>query len=142
MKTLIKYCLFFFITIVSTNLQAQDSHTTNTDRKWYLPDHAVAQFAGNIGLVSAGIGYSYLNDKVQTDILYGYLPSFEAETSVHILTAKNAYHPFMVDLGNSYLLEPLRLGVGISYSAGSQFFTSLPLSLIHISEPTRLLSIS
>src|SRR5688572_7405148 len=126
MKTLIKYCLFFIITFTSFTIQAQDSHTSDTDRKWYLPDHAVAQFAGNIGLFSAGIGYSYLHDKVQTDILYGYVPAFESETSIHVLTAKNAYHPFAVDMGNSYILEPLRLGVGFSYSAGSQFYTSLP----------------
>ncbi|GEO06309.1 hypothetical protein AAE02nite_39730 [Adhaeribacter aerolatus] len=106
--------------------KAQDSHTSNTSRPWYLPDHAVMQFAGNIGLLSAGPGYSYARDKMQTDILYGFTPGFEINTSIHILTAKTAYHPFKVELKNGYLLEPLRLGLGISYSVGHQFYTTWP----------------
>ncbi|MBK0402433.1 hypothetical protein I5M27_05515 [Adhaeribacter sp. BT258] len=126
MKTFIKYCLLLFIANASFGAYAQDSHTSDTDRKWYIPDHAVAQFAGNIGLISAGVGYSYLHDKVQTDIMYGFVPAFESNTSIHILTAKTAWHPWSVDLEKGYLLEPLRLGTGISYSYGPQFFTSLP----------------
>ncbi|MFC5269810.1 hypothetical protein [Adhaeribacter terreus] len=126
MKNIIKYCLLLCILCGSFNLLAQDSHTSDTDRRWYIPDHAVAQFAGNIGLVSVGVGYSYLNDKVQTDILYGFVPAFESKTSIHIVTAKNAYHPFAIDLANDYVFEPLRIGAGVSYSAGPQFFTRLP----------------
>ena len=110
----------------ATTGQAQDSHTANTDRPWYLPDHAVIQFAGNIGLLSAGPGYSYAQDKVQTDILYGITPGFETKTSIHILTAKTAYHPFKINLRNNYQLEPLRVGLGISYSVGHQFYTKWP----------------
>ena len=84
------------------------------------------QFAGNIGMISAGPGYSYLNDKVNTDVLYGFVPGFESSTSIHILTAKNYYSPFRVELNDKYQWEALKLGVGVSYSIGQQFFTSLP----------------
>jgi hypothetical protein len=127
MKSFIKYCLLLLLPLVAFTAQAQDSHTTNTDRKWYIPDHAVAQFAGNIGMISAGVGYSYLGDNVQTDVLYGFVPAFESKTSIHILTAKTAFHPFAIPMGENYILEPLRLGTGVSYSAGPQFFTRLPM---------------
>ncbi len=105
---------------------AQDSHTSDTDRNWYLPDHLTLQYAGNIGMLSAGPGFSYLNDKVNTDLLYGYVPAFEANTSIHILTAKTYYKPYVKPLKNDLQWEPLKLGAGLSYSLGSQFYTSLP----------------
>jgi hypothetical protein len=127
MKTLTtKYCLALVLAFISLTSRAQDSHTADTGRPWYLPDHMVVQFAGNIGLLSVGPGYSYFRDKVQTDILYGITPAFETQTSIHILTAKTAYHPVKVKLNKGYILEPLRLGMGISYSIGNQFYTSWP----------------
>ena len=105
---------------------AQDSHTSNTDRKWFYPDHMVVQFAGNIGMLSVGPGYSYLKDKVRTDILYGFVPGFEETTSIHILTAKTSYHPFNITLFDDYAFQPLRIGTGVSYSVGQQFYTTLP----------------
>ena len=126
MKIIIKYTFLFIFALVGFAASAQDSHTTNTDRKWYLPDHVTLQFAGNIGLLSAGPGYSYLNDKVNTDILYGFVPGFESNTSIHILTAKNYYTPFRVDLNDKFQWEALKLGTGVSYSLGQQFYTSLP----------------
>ena len=105
---------------------AQDSHTTNTDRPFIYPDHVTAQFAGNIGLLSAGIGYSYAKDKLQTDFLYGFAPAFESRTTIHILTAKTAYYARPKDISEKYSWVPVRAGTGISYSIGRQFFTQLP----------------
>jgi hypothetical protein len=123
---LTKYYLALVLVLISLGTQAQDSHSADTERPWYLPDHLVMQFAGNIGLFSVGPGYSYLRDKMQTDILYGITPGFEANTSIHILTAKTAYHPYNIVLKNGYRVEPLRLGLGVSYSVGSQFHTTWP----------------
>ncbi|HSI91413.1 MAG TPA: hypothetical protein VK927_09885, partial [Adhaeribacter sp.] len=109
-----------------TPLLAQDSHTTDTDRKWSMPDHAVVQFAANIGLLSAGPGYSYLKDKVNSEIMYGFTPGFESNTSIHMLTLKSSYHPFKKELSENYMLDVLRIGTGISYSYGPQFHTSWP----------------
>ena len=126
MKTIFKYTFLLCFVVVGFSAEAQDSHTSDTDRKWYLPDHITVQFAGNIGMLSAGPGYSYLNDQVNTDILYGFVPGFETNTSIHILTAKNYYTPFRVDLNETYQWEALKIGTGVSYSFGQQFFTSLP----------------
>lgn len=126
MKNSLKLLLSLVVSLSCLSSSAQDSHTTNTDRKWYIPDHAVLQFAGNIGLLSAGPGYSYLKDKVNSDILYGYVPAYESNSGVHMLTVKTSYRPYLVDLSEGYLLEPLRVGSGVSYSYGSQFYTSWP----------------
>jgi hypothetical protein len=84
MKKILTLIFPLFFGLSLTNVSAQDSHTTNTDREWYKPDHFVVQYAGNIGLFSAGPGYSYFNDRVNTEIMYGIVPGFEAKTSIHL----------------------------------------------------------
>lgn len=126
MKNIVRTTFLFALIFLATHAFAQDSHTTNTDRKWYLPDHVTLQFAGNIGMLSAGPGYSYLHDKVNTDVLYGFVPGFETNTSIHILTAKNYFTPYRHTFNEKYQWEVLKTGFGVSYSIGSQFYTSLP----------------
>ena len=126
MKFNYKILLLLFFAFKGFTAAAQDSHTTDTDRKWYLPDHVTLQFAGNIGMFSAGPGYSYLHDKVNTDLLYGFVPGFDTNTSIHILTAKNYYTPYRYTFKEDFQWEILKLGTGISYSIGRQFFTTLP----------------
>ena len=117
-----------FISLLSFfgEVRAQDSHTSNTSYPWYYPDHTVVQVAGNIGLLSVGLGYSYGKDKVTTEFLYGLVPGFGSTTTIHILTAKTSYHPVKRALGNHYLWEPIKFGTGISYSIGRQFHTTWP----------------
>ena len=126
MKALYIKLLWLLVFLIPALGQAQDSFTSNTTRPWYYPDHAVVQFAGNIGLLSAGPGYSFLRDRVDAEALYGLVPGFEGRTSIHILTAKFSYRPWKINLKSGYLLEPLKLGTGISYSIGPQFHTTWP----------------
>jgi hypothetical protein len=105
---------------------SQDSYTTDTDRPWYYPDHVVFQFAGNIGLLSAGPGYSFNRDRMDAELLYGVSPGFEARTSTQIITAKISTSPFKINLNIGYLLEPVKFGSGFSYTVGPQFHTLWP----------------
>jgi hypothetical protein len=88
MKALYTKLLWLLVFLIPALGQAQDSFTGNTTRPWYYPDHAVVQFAGNIGLLSVGPGYSFLRDRVDAEALYGLVPGLEGRTSIHILTAK------------------------------------------------------
>lgn len=106
--------------------QAQDSFTGNSTRPWFYPDHVVIQFAGNIGLFSAGPGYSFARDKMDAEVLYGVVPAFDGDSPLHIFTGKISYRPWKVQLKNDFVLEPLKFGTGISYSAGSQFHSTWP----------------
>ena len=65
---------------------------SNADRvkKGYSPDYVKVQFAGNIGLLSAGVGYNVFNDFMATELLYGYVPESVSEAEkIHVLTLKN-----------------------------------------------------
>ncbi|RYZ32660.1 MAG: hypothetical protein EOP49_37195, partial [Sphingobacteriales bacterium] len=113
-------------TLQAQNPDTIDSHSANTSRPILYPDHLVSQFAGNIGMFSAGVGYSYARDKVQTEFLYGFVPAFRSHTSIHILTAKTSFVSRSRIINKTYSWVPVRAGAGISYSVGRQFFTQLP----------------
>jgi len=112
--------------LMPAGAQAQDSFTGNSTRPWYYPDHVVIQFAGNIGLFSAGPGYSFARDKMDAEALYGVVPAFDGDSPIHIFTAKVSRRPWKVQLKKDFVFEPLKFGLGISYSAGSQFHSTWP----------------
>lgn len=96
-----------------------------TARKWYAPDAVTLQFAGNIGMFSIAPSYSFAKDKLYAELFYGYVPKFDAEEALHVLTLKGVYIPFRkVPLKGDFSLTPLRVGLGLSYYFRSQFSTN------------------
>lgn len=51
-----------------------------------------AQYAGNLGLASVGIGNEFFNNKLSTDLNYGYMPDFLNGVRVHTFAIKPAFH--------------------------------------------------
>lgn len=96
-----------------------------TARKWYAPDAVTLQFAGNIGMLAVAPSYSFAKDKLNAELFYGYIPKFDAEEALHLLTLKGIYKPFRkVALKENLSLTPLRFGLGLSYYFRSQFSTN------------------
>jgi hypothetical protein len=90
-----------------------------------LPHHAQLQFAGNIGFVSAGIGYATKNEKLQADLYYGYLPKGIGGTTIHSITGK--FSASLID--KSYRKSDvsfLNLGFLVNYAFGNQYFLFSP----------------
>jgi hypothetical protein len=86
---------------------------------WYRPRHLILQTGGGIGMVAAGAGYSYLHDKVETDILLGYVPKRFAGSTLSLASAKLLYSPFTVHLAEQWQLKPLTVGAYFSYTHGT-----------------------
>ncbi|RPD49351.1 hypothetical protein DNI29_00680 [Hymenobacter sediminis] len=87
---------------------------------WYRPRHVVAQTGGGLGMVSAGFGYS-LKDRLDLDILIGYVPRKYAGSRLSIYSAKLLYSPWTLPLGKSqkWALKPLMVGGYFSYTHGT-----------------------
>lgn len=90
------------------------------------PSHAKIQYAGNIGFISAGVGYTFWKEKGQTDVLLGYLPKSIGGVTITTLTAKAAYYPWQIKIGDTYNYEPIYGGIYLSYAFGSKYYTVLP----------------
>lgn len=128
MKAIIKYLLLLLPLLgaaYTANAGTLPDSTDTEKRKWYAPDALTIQYAGNLGMFSGGVNYSFVHDKLNAEFLYGYVPRFDAEEALHLLSFKGIYKPFKkVELGNDYTLTPLRTNLAVSYHFRSQFSSS------------------
>ncbi|MDF7812498.1 hypothetical protein [Hymenobacter sp. YC55] len=88
-------------------------------RPWYRPNHVQVQTAGGMGLIAAGVGYTTLRDRLEADILVGYVPEKHAGSTLSIATAKLLYTPYTVPLSDKFVLRPLTIGIYGSYTHGT-----------------------
>ena len=64
-----------------------------------IPTHFVIQNAGNMGLLSAGIGWSYgQKRKWETGLLFGFIPKHDSSRPKFTTTLKGNFIPWRIDL--------------------------------------------
>ena len=87
-------------------------------RAWYVPDHAVLQTAGGIGMISGGVGYSFARKRLEADALAGYVPQrYAGRKAFAIFTLKSTYTPFTIALKNpAWQVQPLSFGGLVNYT--------------------------
>lgn len=96
------------------------------DAMTLLPDHARLQFAGGLGLLSAGFGYGFLGDRIQAELLYGYAPAALAGRQVHTVSQKTTFAPLVAGAGSGVSVSPLVAGVSANVALGEDYFLILP----------------
>lgn len=111
-----------FISLFFIFMAIEDTWGQN---KQLLPDFAALQYAGSIGFVSAGCGYSFFNKKVNTSLHYGYVPRTKGG-ELHILAVKLLYNTASLKLSDKLAFDPFAAGLMVSYHFGSQFTTHWP----------------
>lgn len=100
---------------------------TVSQRRWYSPHYIPIQYAGNIGFISAGIGYAPVRDKFQLSFQYGFAPKSIAGVDIHTLTLRNIFHIYKHNLG-AYSIIPYA-GMGLSLEVGGRSFFFLPSNM-------------
>jgi len=108
--------LFLAVMLFPDSIYANDTYR---NKQWYIPDYVKTQFAGNIGFFSIGTGYQFFEDKLQTDIFYGYVREKYSGIDIHHITHKNTCNPLRYDFSDEYILSPLLLGLHFSYKVGN-----------------------
>ena len=89
---------------------------------WKNNVHFKLQYAGGIGFISPGIGISHSQQKIETDLFFGYVPKWLAGDDIVMLTFKNTYFPFKKELHQLGLtIYPISTGIFLNYTFGSQF---------------------
>ena len=121
-------------------LNAQESDTLKTNRydrrihryrkHWeaLIPTHTKMQFAGNMGLLSFGIGWDYgKRNQWETDIFLGFLPKYDSDRAKLTLTLKQNYIPWSLTIKNGpFAIEPLTCGMYLNTIFGDEFWTNEP----------------
>ena len=125
---------------ISVEVDQQSKYERNLERKgkaWasLIPTHFVIQNAGNMGVISAGIGWSYgKNRKWETDLLFGYIPRHDSSRGKLTTTIKGNFIPWRITLNpkadittkGSWKFEPLTASLYINTVYGHEFWKSQP----------------
>ena len=99
-----------------------------------IPTHFVIQNAGNMGILSAGIGWSYGKHRQwETDLLFGYIPKHDSSRGKLTTTLKGNYIPWRIRLNpkaednkGRWNFEPLTCSIYLNTVYGSEFWKSQP----------------
>ncbi len=84
-----------------------------------IPDHLKFQYAGNMGFISIGTGYSILGGHVHSDVFYGYAPISRCGEHIHQITWKNTVLPGSIRLSKRIQWTPVAAGAHLSCKVGN-----------------------
>ncbi len=124
-------------TIEVPELSTYDKHVQRMTSKWasLIPTHLVIQNAGNMGIVSAGIGWSYgKRHQCECDLMFGYIPEHESNRGKLTSTIKGNYMPWNICLNpngdwtkkGQWNFEPLSASLYINTVYGHEFWRTQP----------------
>lgn len=138
-KTLIT--LFLFSTGVKASAEIRyespdSTATTKYDKRvakyckhWdaLIPKQIILQYAGNMGILSGGVGWNYGKHKQwETQFLIGFLERFESRRPKMTLTLKQNFIPWRVNLPKDWMFEPMECGLYFNSILGEEFWNKQP----------------
>ncbi|MES2826795.1 MAG: hypothetical protein V4687_01515 [Bacteroidota bacterium] len=95
-------------------------------QRFLIPDEGILQYAGSIGYVSIGAGYEIFgNKRGNIDLNYGYVPESKGG-SLHMVTAKFAYRPFVIRIKDKLKIYPFNPGVFVTYTFNKELSFNFP----------------
>lgn len=93
---------------------------------FYVPSQAKLQFAGNIGLLSLGGGWSWFHRTLDLDLLFGWVPPFQGGETIYVGTLKVTGWPLELNLGEDWHLRPISVGGVMSLTFGDEYWIFVP----------------
>lgn len=98
----------------------------SAEYKRFLPDYVKLQFAGGIGFVSLGVGYTFFKQKLEVSYFYGYVPEFVSTDDLHSVSLQLTAKLLRFKISNSVELMPLNFGWFIHHTFGKEYWIKLP----------------
>lgn len=88
-------------------------------RKWWRPTHLLLQTGGGLGQVAAGTGYALFKNRLETDVLLGYVPrKYAGPAALSLASLKVMYSPYRLQVARKVQVLPLTVGAYASYAHG------------------------
>ena len=97
--------------------------------RWHrlIPSYYKIQYAGNMGLLSFGTGWTYgKNRQWETDLFIGFIPKYESDKVKVTLTVKQNFIPWKLDVSKYFSFEPLACGIYLNTILSNQFWVRQP----------------
>jgi hypothetical protein len=106
---------------------SQVSQNSDSARyQMFLPDYVKLQFAGGIGFLSLGVGYTFFKQKLEVSYFYGYVPEFVSTDDLHSVSLQLTARLFRFKVNPNIELMPLNIGWFIHHTFGSEYWIKLP----------------
>ncbi len=110
-----------------TDTCAQYSQKTDSAKYAnFLPDYVKLQFAGGIGLLSIGVGYSFFKEKLEVSYFYGYVPKGVSIDDLHSVSLQITAKFFRFKANKNIEIVPLNVGWFIHHTFGNEYWITLP----------------
>lgn len=92
-----------------------------------IPTQTIAQYAGNMGVFSLGVGWEYgKHGQWETNLLFGYLPKFRSDRAKITITLKENFIPWGLYVKGGWLAEPLSCGLYLNTILDGDFWDRQP----------------
>ena len=92
-----------------------------------IPSQTIMQTAGNMGLVSLGLGWDYgRREQWETHLLLGYIPKHDSSNGKLTMTLKQTFCPWQLKAYKDLYFEPLTTGLYLNTVFGTDFWGSQP----------------
>ena len=117
-RKLLITCILAFPLITHGNLDTLGKNK-------YLPHFVKLQYAGGIGFISPGIGYTFFNEKLDITGFYGYVPKHFTKQSLHSISIQSTVKPFQYSYRNA-TIYPFNVGFFLHHTFGSDYWVKLP----------------
>ena len=125
-------CLFSVLFVMNTKAEDLDRYNKRINQYqdlWtsLMPTYTKVQYAGGMGLVSYGFGWSYGNNKQwETDAFLGFIPRYSSDQSKFTMTLKQNFIPWRKKLNETWTFEPLECGIYFNTVFSDEFWTKEP----------------
>lgn len=92
-----------------------------------IPNQYTLQYAGSIGMFSAGFGWHYgRHDHWESEFLVGFVPKFHSDHARATFTLKQRYVPWHCRVSSRWTIQPLTTGFAFNTITGSEFWAKEP----------------
>ncbi len=115
--------------VSAVKMKAYDKRIRRYRKHWesLIPTQFVIQNAGNMGVISAGMGWSYgKRNQFETNLLFGFVPKYKSSRPKATITLKENVIPWSIYVGKGIQIEPLRAGVYLNAVLGKEFWNEQP----------------
>jgi hypothetical protein len=91
-----------------------------------IPDYVKLQYAGGIGFMSAGVGYTFFKHRLDVTMFYGYVPKYFSVDDLHSISLQLTAKLLHFKLNDKLDLLPLNFGWYAHHTFGNEFWLRLP----------------
>ena len=118
--------VFAMVFSISTAYGQVSNKNDSASYSKYLPDYVKLQYAGGIGFLSAGVGYTFVDHRLDVSLFYGYVPSTFTVDDLHSISLQFTAKLIRIKASKNVEILPLNIGWYLHHTFGNEYWVKLP----------------